>query len=270
MNEATKTLKTRINFCALPEDYSDAQPTEGRHEVPEESFDHAETLKKRSKRTRTRSDEEYDDDPLLHVEAKLKKETINVATEDFDEDYDGRSNRPKRPKNYNMSAENLDFNLTFVKTQSSRDQLIHESYTYNQIDSQQSGCEAVRWKCTLSQKRGCRGKVTTALNNSCVLIDKRTDHNHKPKTEDRVLVIKFKDEIKRIVCNHPDMKTSEILASARMLLGTDLPLGLKSASITRLIQRWRSDQKKKVEMHTQEGNTMSEEGEADFSPSLSS
>ena len=303
MKEAKKTLETRINFCALPEDYSDAQPTDESHELPEDFLGHEETVKKRSKRTCIRSDEEYDDDPLLDIEAKLKKETMNVATEDqkqrqkaerdkqegnvvsdegegelkketmtvetedFDEEFDGRANpRRKYGKTYNMDAKNLDFNVTFVKTQMARDQLMHESYTYNLTDNQQSSSQVVRWKCSLSQKRGCRGKVVTALDNSCVLIDTKTDHNHPPKTEARVLLIKFKEEIRQIVRNHPDMETSEILASARMQLKTDIPLGPKVNSITRQIQRWRQEQKQgqKADRDKQEGNAMSDEGEGEL------
>ena len=79
-------------------------------------------------------------------------------------------------------------------------------------------------------------------------------------------VIKLNNEIKNIVRNHPDMKTSEVLASARMLLGADLPQGPKfRASMERKIQRWRKPQRRKIEEHPLEEDAMSEEGEEDLS-----
>ena len=268
MKEAKKTLETRINFCAQAEDFSEAQP-EDIHELPEDSLDSGEeATRKRSKRTRIISSDECDSDPLINVEAKLKKESTSLSTEDLEEeDIDGRTiprSNPRKRKTYNMDAENLDFNVTFVKTQMQRDQLIHGTYTYNLVDFIPPRDDVTNWKCSLKQKRRCHGRVVTALNNTCILRDTMKAHNHRPKTEEKVLIIRFKNEVKQIVRNHPDMKTSEIIASAKMLLGSDMPQGLKDCTLSRMIQRCRWGLKKKAEKYQPENRTVSDEGGNDF------
>ena len=270
MKEAKKTLETRINFCAQAEDFLEAQPKDI-HELPEDSLDSGEeATRNRSKRTQITRSDECDSDPLLNVEAKLKKESTSFSTEDLeDEDIDGRTiprSNPRKRKTYNVDAENLDFNVTFVKTKMQRDQLIHGTYTYNLVDFIPPRDDVTNWKCSLKQKRRCHGRVVTALNNTCILRDTMKAHNHRPKTEETVLVIRFKNEVNQIVRNHPDMKTSEIIASAKMLLGSDLPRLLTVSTISRLIQRWRTKLKKKAEKWQPEDRTrtVSDEGEIDF------
>ena len=254
VKEATKTLETRSNCCAPPDpdgDYfgSVGVPTE----LPEDFFDQQEPLKKQRGRARKKSCEECDDEddgnPLLDLREETKKEYIlGVSTEDGEEEFDeeiqlDNTPRRKRTKHYNMDAANLDFNVTMVKTQMKRDQLVHDKFTYNLTANQPLSGEVARWKCT-KWSSGCRAKLVTTHDSSCVLIDTKREHSHPPLSGDKLLLIKFREEIRRIVSNHPDMKPAEILTSARMLLDTDVPLGLNVNSITRLIQRWRQQEQK--------------------------
>lgn len=259
VKEATKTLETRTNFCAPQDgDYFDV-PTE----LPEEFFGQDEPLKKRTGRTRKRSREECEDeddgDPLLDPKEETKEEYIHGdSAEDIEEEFDeeiqsDNSPRRKRAKHYNMDADNLDFNVSMVKSQMKGDQLIHEKFTYNLTANQPLSGEVARWKCA-KWSSGCRAKLLTTPDSSCVLVDTKRRHNHPPLTGDKLLLIKFREEIRRIVSNHPDMKPAEILASARMLLDADVPLGLNVNSITRLIQRWRQQEQKQEAMRRkQEG-----------------
>ena len=52
----------------------------------------------------------------------------------------------------------------------------------------------------------------------------------------------FRDRVKEMAVNHPDMKASEILANVEMLMDNPGPLGLKDESLMRYVQRVRSKQ----------------------------
>lgn len=43
----------------------------------------------------------------------------------------------------------------------------------------------------------------------------------------------FRDRVKEMAVNHPDMKAAEILANVEMLMGNPGPLGLKDESLMR-------------------------------------
>ena len=69
----------------------------------------------------------------------------------------------------------------------------------------------------------------------------------------------FRDRVKEMAVNHPDMKASEILANVEMLMDNPGPLGLKDESLMRYVQRVRSKQAKgemgfkKVTYHRKKG-----------------
>lgn len=99
-----------------------------------------------------------------------------------------------------------------------------------------------RWKCTsyYATKTGCRAKLHTTMDGFCVLLDSKTEHNHPPPDERQLKIILFREQVKQIANNHPEMKPTEILTNARMLLDTPTSLGLKDESIMRYIQRIKS------------------------------
>ena len=144
----------------------------------------------------------------------------------------------------NRSPENLDFNLTVTRTTRGHDQLVYDNYTYLKTTHQPQG-DIARWKCTsyYATKTGCRAKLHTTMNGMCVLLDSITEHNHPPPDEKQLKIILFREQVKQIANNHPEMKPTEILTNARMLLDTPTSLGLKDESIMRYIQRVRSKNK---------------------------
>jgi hypothetical protein len=135
----------------------------------------------------------------------------------------------------------LDFNITITKTTRGQDQLVYEGYTYLKLFHQPANGDIAKWKCSsyYSGKTHCRAKISTTLDASCILLDSKTDHNHAPPEEKHLQIIMFREQVKQIANNHPDMKPAEILSSARMLLDTPTSLGIKDGSITRYIQRIR-------------------------------
>ncbi len=48
-----------------------------------------------------------------------------------------------------------------------------------------------------------------------------------------VKIIMFRDRVKEMAVNHPDMKATEILANVEMLMDNPGPLGLKDESLMR-------------------------------------
>ena len=48
-----------------------------------------------------------------------------------------------------------------------------------------------------------------------------------------IKIIMFRDRVKEMAVNHPDMKASEILANVEMLMDNPGPLGLKDESLMR-------------------------------------
>lgn len=145
----------------------------------------------------------------------------------------------------NLSTDNLDFAITVTTTTRGHEQLLYENYTYLRTTHQPQGVDLVRWKCSnyYATKTGCPAKLNTGLGGSCVLRDTRVGHNHSPPGESQLKIILFREQVRQIVSNHPDMKPAEILASARMLQDAAPPgslLGLKEESIMRYIQRVKS------------------------------
>ena len=87
-------------------------------------------------------------------------------------------------------------------------------------------------------------------------------HNHRPPDETQLKVILFREQVKQIVSNHPDMKPSEILDSAQMLLqGSPASLGLKNESIMRYIQRIKSKNRQQLLKEQQQLEKAKEEEE---------
>ena len=163
---------------------------------------------------------------------------------------------PSQQQQQTNDQENLDFNLTITKTTRGQEQLLYEGYTYLKLPHQHhgSGNDVVRWKCTsyYAAKSGCRARLHTTLDGLCVLLDSKTEeHNHSPPGERRLKTILFREQVRQLARNHPDMRPQEILTNARMLQEgdeEDQRLGLKDESLLRYIQRVRCKSKKKKEV----------------------
>ncbi len=162
-----------------------------------------------------------------------------------------RKSQPTQSTKLNRSQENLDFNLTVTRTTRGHEQLLYEGYTYLKLTHQPSLGDTTRWKCTsyYATKTGCRARLHTTLDGLCVLIDSKTDHNHPPPDEKQLKIILFREQVKQIANNHPEMRPTEILSNARMLLDTSSSLGLKDESIMRYIQRIKSRNKQQQQIH---------------------
>lgn len=178
--------------------------------------------------------------PFFH--SYLSVETIKKEKEEA-----GLIDHERKPTSRiqpNRSQENLDFNLTVTRTTRGHDQLVYDNYTYLKTTHQPAG-DIARWKCTsyYASKTGCKAKLHTTLDGLCVLLDSKTDHNHPPPDERKLKIILFREQVKQIASNHPEMKPTEILTNAQMLLDTPTSLGLKDESIMRYIQRIKSKHK---------------------------
>lgn len=149
--------------------------------------------------------------------------------------------KPRPPPSSTLDQDNLDFNVSIIKTTRGNEQLLYENYTYNKLDlnNQPKGGDICRWKCTFNYgiKTGCKGKLKTTRDGLCVLLDSKTDHNHKPPDEQQINAIYFREQVKQLAQNHPDMKPSEILSNSKMLLPASANIGIKKVSIMRFIQR---------------------------------
>ncbi|TRY61246.1 hypothetical protein TCAL_14977 [Tigriopus californicus] len=145
------------------------------------------------------------------------------------------------PPSSTFTQDNLDFNVSVIKTTRGNEQLLYENYTYNKLDfnNQPKVGDFCRWKCTFNYgiKTGCKGKLKTTRDGSCVLLDSKTDHNHKPPDEQQINAIYFREQVKQLARNHPDMKPAEILSNSKMLLPASADIGIKKVSIMRFIQR---------------------------------
>lgn len=172
------------------------------------------------------------------------------------------AHRPPRPPppEPNRSSDNLDFNIVITRTTRGHDQLLYEGYTYLKTTQQPRG-DIARWKCTsyYKTKTNCTAKLFTTMDGLCVLLDSKTEHNHPPPDEKKLKIILFREQVKQIANNHPEMKPTEILTNARMLLDTPMSLGLKDESIMRYIQRVKSknrQQQQELERQQQHNEMM--------------
>ena len=75
---------------------------------------------------------------------------------------------------------------------------------------------------------------------------------HLSQLKKKLKIILFREQVKQIATNHPEMKPTEILTTARMLLDTPTALGLKDESIMRYIQRVKSKRKQLQVRHEEE------------------
>jgi hypothetical protein len=150
----------------------------------------------------------------------------------------GRMPRTELRSGRNMSAGNLDFNITMTKTSRGGDQLIYEGYTYRSKYRKMK--EVGNWVCSAYRSQmpnSCLAKIRTALGASCILLDSMMEHNHAQPDESRLKLIMFKERVKEIAKNHPEMEPHEILTSVQMLHGIPKTLGIRNASILRIVSR---------------------------------
>ena len=263
IQEITKTLRSRINCCATPEEYlaahegdesEDIVEEEEEEEMTEQEEEEEEELVRNRKRRRR--------DEGRKKKNKGRRKTIIgggsvIKEERIDEEmlngHDNRQEEKTTTSEPDRSAENLDFNITITKSTRGHDQLVYEGYTYLKLTHQPVSGDVAKWKCTsyYSTKTNCKAKLNTTLDGLCILLDSKTEHNHPPPDDAQLQIIMFREQVKQIANNHPDMKPSEILASAQMLLGTPTSLGIKDESIMRYIQRIKSKNKQQ-QQHLQQ------------------
>ena len=195
----------------------------------------------------------------VYSSSSSRKSSKSKPTDVVDEDLENSSEFWRSVGSQNalakfLNSERLDFNVTMTTTQRGEEQLIFKDHTYKKKVYQptvlKDGRGIVKWRCTKYYQKSncCKGQVATTLDGLSALIDSETEHNH-PSDPQAVKILMFRERIKEIALNHPDMKTTEILASAEMLGGDKLggqdsqeSLGLKCESLLRFIQRLRAKQ----------------------------
>jgi hypothetical protein len=194
--------------------------------------------------------EHKDDIDLSAGEPKHKKARIidvkdeRVAGGDDTTEFWQNAHDPFAIEAY-LNSNRLDSNLTMATTQRGEDQLIFRGHIFKKKvyspTTLKDGRGIFKWRCSKYYHRlqSCRGQVATTMDGLCVLLASQTEHNHPPDPEG-VKTILFRERLKEIALNHPDMKTSEILASAEMLAEGRTNLGLKDESLHRYIQRIRA------------------------------
>ncbi len=253
-----------------------------KHKVKREKPDYDEEAEEEQGR-----EERIDMSSYLKVEHHIKNENVEqeegkpaIVAESVENEEDGHGQerrqqvqsedqhrqQSQRQKSRKENSSNLDFNVTITRTTRGQEQLVYDGYTYLKIYGGSGGRtqggddDVTRWKCTsyYAAKTGCRARLNTTMDGACVLVDSKTaDHNHPPPSSRHLKVILFREQVKKIASNHPEMKPADILANARMLQtgdddggGSD-GLGLKDESLVRLIQRIKCKNKQSRRDHDQ-------------------
>ena len=220
--------------------------------------------------------ERIDVNNYLKVEHHIKHENVemeegkpNIAAEgESQAQEEGR--RKEKPVESNS---NLDFDVTLTRTTRGQEQLVYKGHTYLRLygyrgPAQDGAGQVTSWKCTsyYQSKSGCRAKLRTSMDGACVLLDSvRLEHNHPPVGERRLKGLLFREHVKKMASNHPEMRPADILANARVLYRQEedqeegMKLGLKDESLVRLIQRVRSKSRQQREQQHQQEHQQPEQ-----------
>ena len=208
-------------------------------------------------RNHDEDEDDYNDECDLNVEINkdnsVNKSDIKTENVPNENGFWNNVNNPILLTNYLDSAK-VDTNLTITTSQRNEDQLIYsnhifakKSYTPSILDD---GRGIFKWRCVNHGKKPgpCKGQVATTIDGLYVLLDSVTEHNHLADTN-KVHGILYRQRLKTIAINHPNMKTSEILASAEMLAGnSDRNVIKDEKSLHRFIQRVRAKNSKGTSM----------------------
>ena len=207
-------------------------------------------------------DDDYNDESDFNVDIN-KDNLVNktdLKTEMVMPNENGFWNNVNNPillTNY-LESGRVDTNLTITTSQRNEDQLIYSNYIFAKKSYTPSilddGRGIFKWRC-VNHAAGkkpagpCKGQVATTIDGLCVLLDSVTEHNHLPDNN-KVQGILYRQRLKTIAINHPNMKTSEILASAEMLAdNTNHRNVIKDEkSLHRFIQRVRAKNSKGTSM----------------------
>lgn len=194
----------------------------------------------RIKEERSYDDIKYEDYPLVDGHLQIGDKDDNPEDKNF---WDMLAD--PRVMDKALDTENVDYNVTMAQTTRGQEQLVYEGFTYKKYSYQDKQERVVKWKCSnyYAKKGKCPAKIATTPDGCCVLLDSKMDHNHEPD-QSAIKIIMFRDRVKEMAVNHPDMKASEILANVEMLMDNPGPLGLKDESLMRYVQRVRSKQAK--------------------------
>ncbi len=198
---------------------------------------------------------------IKHENPELEEGKPPLMDLEEEEEEEEAAPSAKAKEKERKGGSNLDFNVTVTRTTRGHEQLVYEGYTYLRLtgggqqqhaktEEDDGGGEVTRWKCSnyYGDKTSCRAKVSTSMDGSCVLRDSLlVAHNHPPPGDRKLRAILFRERVKQIASNHPEMRPAEVLANARALQepGTEVggeegSLGMKDESLVRFIQRVKS------------------------------
>ena len=259
VEKTVELLKSRINCCGSADEYfaahelqlgnSDGVVEEEDDIWDEEAFvpeaDEDEPEVKRLK-TNEDSDAPEAEEGKYEPEIDIKEEGNKYSTTLL---VDKRTlPRPRPCKRPNLESSNLDFETLLTRTQRGQEQLIYKGYAFTKPTSQPVSKDLDFWKCVnlYANKASCKGKLNTTMDGLAVLLDSVAEHNHPPSDAATLNGIRFREKVRQMAENHPDMKPQEILASIDML-GFKDSVGATKKSILRYIQRARAKCKPKTE-----------------------
>ena len=190
-----------------------------------------------------------------HHEAKIciEEEELPAACNDSNGSDSGENHDQllKDQDQVDSSLGSVDTDFSITKTQRKEDSLLlYKGYTFRRLTTFSSSSEAddgrrllARWRCANNhfKTNPCHSQAVTTIDNTLLLLDFYTDHNHDPNFSKCHRTV-LRERIKTIVLNHPNMKTAEILTLAAMLDGNSKRLK-DDKSLHRYVQRIRAKHK---------------------------